>query len=401
MVTHGIRENWRQFVLLVVINAFVGAMVGIERSILPDYAESEFGLTTVSAILSFIVVFGVTKAITNYYMGALAGRLGRKTLLIWGWIAALPVPVIFILAPNWTWVILANILLGVNQGLCWSSTVVMKIDLAARDERGFAMGLNESAGYTAIGVMSFLTGWLASEYGVRPVPFYLGIVIAVAGLILSVFFARDTREFVIGEKKYTPSKPMQNVFWETTWKHSSLGSITQAGMANNLNDGMMWGLLPILLSTRGFSIETIGLIAAIYPLVWGLGQSGTGLLADRFSKKTVLSLGMMLQGAVLLFFAVATSFGQFVLLSVLLGIGTAVVYPTFVAAIADYTEPEQRAESIGVFRLWRDLGYAVGAIASGIIADLFGLNWAVVSIGIVTLLSSTIVMARMKPAPGA
>jgi len=396
MTTQGLRQNWRQFSLLVVINAFVGAMVGLERSILPDFAESEFGIETVSAILSFIAVFGVTKAITNYYMGSLANRAGRRNLLIWGWIAALPVPIILIFAQAWLWVIFANILLGINQGLCWSSTVVMKIDLAKRTERGLAVGLNESSGYTAIGIMSFVTGWLASRYGLRPEPFYLGIAIAVVGLLLSVLFVRDTARFVDKERMQGSARSLRNIFWETTWKHGSLGAITQAGMANNLNDGMMWGLLPILLGSRGFTIETIGMIAAIYPLVWGISQAGTGFMSDKLSRKAILTGGMLLQGIVLLLMAVAFTTMQFIILSILLGLGTALVYPTFIAAISDYTVPEQRAESIGVFRFWRDMGYAAGAIASGIIADLFGLSWAVISIGLITILSATIIVARMK-----
>lgn len=392
----GLRENWRQFVLLVIINAFVGGMVGLERTILPEIAEVDFGIAARTAILSFIIVFGVVKAITNYYTGALANRFGRKRLLTLGWLIALPIPFILIYAQSWSWIIFANVLLGINQGLAWSSTVVMKIDLVGEKNRGLAMGLNESAGYLAVGGVAFLTGWIASEYGLRPYPFYLGIVFVVLGLLSSWLLVRDTVHHVNAETSSSLLPKLKNVFWETSWKNPNLGSISQAGLVNNLNDGMVWGLLPILLATKDFGLEEIGKIAALYPLVWGLGQLFTGKMADHLSKKGMLFWGMLMQGFALLLMIFADSFFHFAALAAGLGIGTAVVYPTFLAAIADYAHPRQRAESIGVFRLWRDLGYAIGALLTGILADSLGINWAVGAIGFLTIVSSIIILARME-----
>lgn len=395
-VKTGLKENWQQFTLLVIVNAFVGGMVGLERTIIPEIAESDFGLAAKTAILSFIVVFGISKAITNYYTGRLANKFGRKNLLVLGWIFGLPVPILLIYAPDWDWVIAANILLGINQGLTWSSTVVMKIDLVGKKNRGLAMGLNESSGYLAVGLVAFLTGWIASEYGIRPYPFYLGLAFAIVGLLISVFFIRDTVHHVATEAAESHVGKLQHVFWETSWKNPNLGSITQAGLINNLNDGMIWGLFPILLTGRGFTIEKIGLIVAIYPAIWGLGQLVTGRMADVFEKKKMLFWGMLLQGLVIVALAFAITPFQFIVLSSLLGLGTAIVYPTFLAAIADNTHPGQRAESIGVFRLWRDLGYALGAIITGIIADRFGISTSVLCIGGITLLSAIIIAIRMK-----
>lgn len=392
----GLKANWQQFSLLVLINAFVGGMVGLERTILPEIAEADFGIAARTAILSFIVVFGIVKAITNYYTGALADKVGRKNLLTIGWLIGLPIPFLLIYADSWNWVLLVNVLLGINQGLTWSSTVVMKIDLVGEKDRGLAMGLNESAGYLAVGGVAFLTGWIAGEYGLRPYPFYLGIAFAVLGLLLSWGFVKDTAHHVQAETGSSPLPKLKNVFWETTWKNPNLGSVSQAGLVNNLNDGMVWGLLPILLGAQSFSLEQIGQIVALYPAVWGLGQLFTGKMADHLHKKGMLFWGMLLQGAVLLLFIAADNFWQFAALSVALGIGTAIVYPTFLAAIADYAHPQQRAESIGVFRLWRDLGYAVGALLTGILADSFGIYWAVGAIGFLTLLSAGIIAVRME-----
>jgi MFS family permease len=392
----GLRQNWRQFALLVIINAFVGGMVGLERTILPELAQVEFGMAAKTAILSFIVVFGITKAVANYYTGALANRIGRKNLLMLGWALALPIPLLLIYAPNWHWVIAANVLLGVHQGLCWSSTVVMKIDLVGDKNRGLAMGLNEAAGYIAVGVVAFATGWLAGEYGLRPYPFYIGIALAVLGLASTWIWVKDTRLHVAAETAQSSVSKLKSVFWETTWKNPNLGAITQAGLVNNLNDGMVWGLLPMLLAAKDFSLSQIGLIVSIYPGVWGLGQLITGKLADVFNKKAMLVLGMALQGLALMLFIPATTNGQFIALSALLGAGTAVVYPTFLAAIAGFTHPQQRAESIGVFRLWRDMGYAVGALLTGIIADMLGLDWSVAVIGGLTMLSAGVIWVRMR-----
>ena len=392
----GLKENWKQFTLLVIINGFVGGMVGLERTILPQIAEVDFGIAAKSAILSFIIVFGISKALTNYYTGVFANKIGRKNLLVIGWLIAFPVPLILIYATSWNWIIIANILLGINQGLTWSSTVVMKIDLVGERNRGLAMGLNESAGYLAVGIVAFLTGWLASEYGLRPYPFYLGIGFAIIGLLISYFMINDTVHHVNSETKVSKVKKLKSIFRETTWTNPNLGSITQAGLINNLNDGMIWGLLPILLVSKGFNLNEVGKLVAIYPVVWGLGQLITGKLADMLVKKSMLFWGMALQGIAITVMVFATSFTQFTLLGIVLGLGTAVVYPTFLAAIADYTHPEQRANSIGVFRLWRDLGYAIGAILTGIIADLFSIEMAVILIGAITIGSGLIIRLRMK-----
>ncbi len=393
----GLRNNWKQFVLLVIVNTFVGGMVGMERTILPQLAEEKFNLKAKTAILSFIIIFGISKAITNYFTGVLSDKLGRRNLLIFGWIIALPIPFILIYAPNWSWVIFANLLLGVNQGLTWSSTVVMKIDLVGEKNRGLAMGFNESAGYLAVGGVAFLTGWVASNYGLNPYPFYIGIVLSVLGLFFSIFFIEDTRHHVAKESKHSSQDQLKSVFWETTWTNKNLGSITQAGMVNNLNDGMVWGLLPILLAGLNFDLQQIGIIVSVYPTVWGLGQLFTGRLADILPKRSLMFWGMLIQGIALGFMIITKDFMPFVLLSAILGIGTALVYPTFLAGIAAYTSPLQRAESIGVFRLWRDLGYALGAILTGIIADLLGLNYSIMVIAIITIISSFIIRFRMDP----
>lgn len=396
MAKLGLKQNWKQFTLLVIINAFVGGMVGLERTILPEIAEADFGMAVKTAILSFIVVFGITKAITNYYTGVLANSVGRKNLLVIGWLFALPIPFLLIFATSWSWVIVANILLGINQGLCWSSTVVMKIDLVGEKDRGLAMGLNEAAGYLAVGGVAFLTGWIAGNYGLRPYPFYIGIGLSVLGLLGSWFLIKDTIHHVNAETKTSAVGKLKNIFWETTWKNPNLGSITQAGLVNNLNDGMVWGILPLLLAAKAFSIEQIGVVVALYPAVWGLGQMITGKMADIYPVKRMLFWGMFLQGIVLIGFAVTDNYLIFIVLSVLLGLGTAVVYPTFLAAIAGYTHPQQRAESIGIFRLWRDLGYAIGALLTGIIADLIGISFSILVIGGLTIISSLIIVVRMK-----
>lgn len=392
----GLKENWKQFILLVIINAFVGGMVGLERSILPQIAEKEFAIAAKTAILSFIIVFGIVKAITNYYTGTLANKFGRKNLLVTGWLIAIPIPFILMFAPSWSWIIAANVLLGINQGLAWSSTVVMKIDIVGEKQRGFAMGLNEFAGYIAVAIVAFLTGWIASEYGIRPYPFYLGIGLVFLGLFGSIFFIKDTRHHVAKETISNTIPRLKNIFWDTTWKDKNLGSITQAGLINNLNDGMVWGIFPILLATKGFTLAQIGIVTAIYPAVWGLGQLFTGKMADRFCKKDMLYIGMFLQAIALLVFVWANTMPHFVILSSVLGWGTAMVYPTFLATVAENTNPQDRAKSIGIFRLWRDLGYAIGAILTGIIADLISINAAIIFIGILTFVSAFIIYYRMK-----
>ncbi|MBI3136020.1 MAG: MFS transporter [Bacteroidetes bacterium] len=395
----GLRENWKQFTLLVIVNAFVGGMVGLERSILPKIAEEEFHLVAGTVVLSFIVVFGIVKALTNYFTGALANKFGRKNLLIAGWIIGIPVPFILMTADHWNWIIVANVLLGVNQGLTWSSTVVMKIDLVGEKQRGFAMGLNEFAGYLAVAIVAFFTGYIAGEYGIRPYPFYIGIGLVALGLFASIFLVKDTRHHVAMESENNTIPKLKRVFWDTTFFHRNLGAVTQAGLINNLNDGMAWGLFPILLAQKKFSIEEIGLVTAIYPAVWGLGQLVTGKMADLFSKKKMLFWGMFTQGVALLFFAFAGSLAHYIFLSVILGIGTALVYPTFLATVAENTHPQDRAKSLGVFRLWRDMGYAIGAIITGVLADFFSINTAILAIAFLTLFSALFIAVRMKAGP--
>jgi MFS family permease len=391
----GLKKNWKQFTLLIVVNAFVGGMIGMERTIIPKFAEIEFGVASKTAILSFIVAFGITKAITNYFAGKLANRYGRKNLLLFGWFLALPIPFILIHAASWNWVIFANILLGISQGLTWSSTVVMKIDLVGEKDRGLAMGLNEFAGYFAVGLVAFLSGYIAENYGITPYPFYLGIGISIIGFLLTLFFVKDTRLFVQAESTSNKTEKLDNVFIQTSFKNKTLSAVTQAGLVNNLNDGMIWGLLPIVLFSMNYDSQNIGIIAAIYPTVWGFGQLITGRMSDIYSKKKMLFWGMLLQGIAILFIPFAQEFYQLASISALLGLGTALVYPTFLSAIAQATTPHQRAESIGTFRLWRDLGYAIGAIISGITADLFGVKYAILLIGLITIASSVIIEIRM------
>lgn len=391
----GLRENWRQFSLLVLINGFVGAMVGLERSILPQIAEADFGIAAKTAILSFILVFGLTKAATNYYTGLLANRLGRKKLLVLGWVFAIPVPLLLIYATHWNYILLANVLLGISQGLTWSSTVVMKIDLVGEKNRGLAMGLNESVGYLAVGVVAFLTGWVATSYGLRPYPFFMGIAFAFFGLLGSAFLVKDTVHHLKMEVGKSKVPKLLNVFLETSWTHRNLGSVSQAGLVNNLNDGMIWGLLPLLLSGAGYNLTDTAEIVAVYPAVWGLGQLFTGRLADILKKKRMLFWGMAAQAVAILGLTAAESYWHFLGLGVLLGLGTAVVYPTFLAAIAAFTHPAQRAQSIGVFRLWRDLGYAVGALLTGLVADELGVKFAILLVGGITMASAVIIQVRM------
>ena len=391
----GLKENWKQFTLLVIINAFVGGMIGMERTILPGFAELEFGIASKTAILSFITAFGITKAIANYYTGRLANKYGRKKLLLVGWLFALPVPFILIYAPDWNWVIFANMLLGISQGLAWSSTVIMKIDLVGEKNRGLAMGLNEFAGYFAVGLVAFLTGHVADQYGITPYPFYIGIFLSVVGLLLTIIWVKETNDFVKKENVSNHTAELKNVFYETTFRNKTLSSVTQAGLVNNLNDGMIWGLLPILLLSFSYSNENIGIIVAIYPTVWGIGQLFTGKMADHYSKKRMLFYGMLLQGLAILFIPFTSDFWILASLSAILGWGTALVYPTFLTTIADATTPVQRAESIGTFRLWRDLGYAFGAIISGVVADIFGVEYAILLIAVLTIFSSLIIKFRM------
>ena len=392
----GLKENWKQFTLLVIINAFVGGMVGLERSILPRIAEAEFHIAAKTAILSFIIVFGIVKAGTNYFTGALANKIGRKNLLTIGWLFAIPVPLILMYADSWNYIVAANILLGINQGLTWSSTVVMKIDLVGEKQRGFAMGLNEFAGYAALAIVAFLTGWIASNYGLRPYPFYVGVVLSLLGFFGSWLLVKDTKHHITVETATSKIPKLKNIFWDTTLRNKNLSSVTQAGLINNLNDGMAWGIFPILLASKGFSIEKIGVVTAVYPAVWSIGMLFTGKMADLFCKKNLLILGMLLQGVTLVAFLFVQTISHFIILSSSLGIGTALVYPAFLAAVAENTHPTDRANSLGVFRLWRDLGYAIGAILTGIIADTLGINASILIIGLLTISSAGIIFYRMK-----
>ncbi|HSE91503.1 MAG TPA: MFS transporter [Candidatus Binatia bacterium] len=395
----GLRENLSQFSLLVLINAFVGATVGLERTVLPLIAEQDFGLASKTTILSFIATFGIVKALSNLLAGRLSDRLGRKKILVVGWLAGLPVPFMVIWAPTWNWIVLANVLLGINQGLCWSTTVIMKIDLVGPSRRGFAMGLNEFAGYLAVALTAFATGYIASVSGLRPQPFYLGIAFVLLGLLLSAFFVKETREYALQEgqligRQDSDRKPGSPSFAQillvTSWKDRALFSCSQAGMINNLNDGMAWGLFPLLFASSGLTVGKIGFLAAIYPATWGLLQLWTGTLSDRLGRKWMIVVGMWVQALGIWLIAFADAFAPWLVGSLLLGLGTALVYPTLVAAVSDVAHPEWRASAVGVYRLWRDGGYALGAILSGIVADLLGLDFAIAVIGVITFLSGVV-----------
>jgi MFS family permease len=399
----GLRQNLPQFSLLVLVNAFVGAMVGLERSILPAMAEQEFHLAARAAVLSFIVVFGVVKAITNYMAGRLSDSMGRKVVLVAGWIMALPVPFLLMWAPTWNWILFANALLGISQGLTWSTTVIMKIDLVGPHRRGLAMGLNEFAGYGAVALTALLTGYIAAAYGLRPEPFYPGVGFAVLGLILSLFLVREThghvRAEIAGAGRMTANtEPLSQweIFKRTSLTDHDLSSISQAGLVNNLNDGMAWGLFPLLYAATGFSLADIGWLAAIYPAVWSLGQLFTGTLSDRIGRKWLIAAGMWVQAAGITVTAVSTVFAGFATGTVLLGVGTAMVYPTLLAAIGDVAHPAWRAASLGVYRLWRDLGYAVGALLAGVVADVLGVHASIGLIAGLTFLSGFVVALRMR-----
>jgi MFS family permease len=397
----GLKANWQQFVLLVAINAFVGGMVGLERAVVPLLAEHDFGLTSRTAVLSFIVTFGVTKALANLFAGRMSDRIGRKHILVAGWIVGLPVPLLIMLAPSWDWIAAANILLGINQGLCWSTTVIMKIDLVGPARRGLAMGLNEFAGYVAVSLAALASGYLAASYGLRPQPFYLGVVFAVAGLLLSVVFVRDSRGHARVEAQQfnssgtTPQPSFGHVFSLVSWKDRALFSTSQAGLVNNLNDGMAWGLFPLYFAAAGLAVEQVGLLAAIYPGVWGLAQLGTGALSDRLGRKGMIVGGMWMQAAGIVLVLLGTGFPVWAAAMGLLGLGTAVVYPTLLAAISDVAHPDWRASAVGVYRLWRDGGYAIGALLAGVVADLLGVSWAIGGIAALTFASGFVVLARM------
>jgi len=411
----GLRANLAQFSLLVGVNALVGGMVGQERSLLSLLATRVFGLAAVSAALAYIVAFGLTKAATNFLAGTLADRYGRKPVLVAGWLIGLPVPLLLIWAPTWSWIVAANILLGVNQGLCWSTTVIMKIDLAGPERRGLAMGLNEAAGYLAVALTAYLTGLIAARAGLRPEPFYLGLAYAGLGLGLSVLLVRETREHAQLEAELTDagraadansgadrtpaaagSEPStREVLVRTSLREPALSACSQAGLVNNLNDGLAWGLLPLLFVRGGLPVAQVGLLAALYPAVWGLGQLLTGPLSDRLGRKPLITAGMLLQAVALAGTALAGRFAPWAACAILLGIGTAMVYPTLLAAISDVAHPSWRASAVGVYRLWRDAGFAIGALLAGLVADLAGLEAAVWVIAALTAASGLLVAVRM------
>jgi MFS family permease len=398
----GLRENLAQFTLLVVVNAFVGAMVGMERSILPAIAEHDFQLAARAAVLSFIVVFGLSKALSNYVAGRLSDRFGRKRVLVMGWLVAAPVPFLLMWAPSWGWILFANTLLGVSQGLTWSTTVIMKIDLAGSKHRGLAMGLNEFAGYLAVAASALATAWLASRFGLRPQPFYVGVAYVAIGLGLSALFVRETQQHVAVESTLHGKLPPEGVpsprevFWRTALLDRNLSSVTQAGFVNNLNDGMAWGLFPLFFAAARMTMDQIGVLAAVYPATWGIGQLVTGALSDRIGRKWLIAGGMWVQAVGIGVVAVSHSFGGFATGAALLGLGTAMVYPTLLAAIGDVAHPVWRASSVGVYRLFRDAGYAFGALLAGVTADAFGVTTAMWVVAALTLASGIVVAARMS-----
>lgn len=399
----GLRENLAQFSLLVGVNALVGGMIGQERTVLPLLAQDVFGLTKFTATLTFIAAFGIVKAATNFFAGTLSDRYGRKPVLVAGWIVGIPVPLLLMWAPAWGWVVFANVLLGVNQGLTWSTTVIMKIDLVGPARRGFAMGLNEAAGYGAVAVTALATGWIAAAHGLRPGPFYLGLGYAGLGLGLSTLVVRETHAHARHEaSSHTPTSDAHHeglstgeIFRLTSFHDRALSSCSQAGMVNNLNDGLAWGLFPIFFADHGLSVGRIGVLAALYPAAWGLGQLYTGSLSDRIGRKPLITGGMLTQAAALAWMALVTGFAPWAVGAVVLGIGTAMVYPTLLAAIGDVAHPRWRARSIGVYRLWRDGGFAVGALLAGILADLASIETAIYAVAALTAASGLVVIVRM------
>jgi MFS family permease len=407
----GLRENLGQFSLLVVINVFVGMMVGLERTVVPLIGEKEFGLASKTAIVSFIASFGVTKSICNLFAARMSENVGRKKVLVLGWLLGLPVPFMIIFANRWLWIDAANVLLGMNQALCWSMTVIMKVDLVGPKRRGLALGINEFAGYLAVGFTAWVTGYLAAEYALRPQPFYLGIGVAFAGLLLSLFGARETIDHARLESKLhdsaalaaggassTKGTPpsMREIFALVSWKDRTLFSCSQAGLVNNLNDGMSWGIFPLFFSSYGLGIAAIGTIKAVYPASWGLLQLFTGHLSDQWGRKWLIAAGMVVQAGGIWLTVQVPVYSAWIAGALLQGIGTAMVYPTLLAAISDVSHPERRATIMGVYRFWRDLGYAVGALLSGVIADLFGMRAAIEFVAVLTLLSGVQVALRMR-----
>lgn len=400
MVKQGLKENRVQFVLLVLINAFVGGMAGLERSIFPEFAGQVFGVKSATAILSFIAAFGLSKAITNYWAGKAFGKFSRKNVLLAGWLLAIPVPWLLMYAPHWSWVIVANILLGISQGLTWSATVIMKIDLAGVRNRGLAMGFNEFAGYMAVGLMAYFSGYLAHHYGITPYPFLPGIVLSLAGFLLSLIWVKDTAVFVALEERNLNLQASARLIMSKADIRRNLRAITQAGLVNNLNDGMIWGLLPMWLLKHQTDPIHIAVIVAFYPVVWGMGQLLTGKMADHYSQKGMLFWGMLIQGLAILAMALLPGQIMFYAMALSLGLGTALVYPTFFTAISRIVKPADRARHIGNFRFWRDMGYVFGALVSGLMADWLGLAAAMVLIGVLTIFSSAWIGVKMLEKAG-
>ena len=400
----GLRENLGQFSLLLLINAFVGAMVGMERSVLPLLAEREFGIASRTSILSFLITFGLVKALANLAAGRAADRWGRRKILLAGWLAGLPVPFLIMFAPTWGWVVAANALLGVNQGLCWSAAIIMKVDLVGPRQRGLAIGLNESSGYLAVSFAALASGYLAARYGLRPQPFLIGVGAVVAGLLCSLF-VRETRghaalESAAREKPGQETPPShRTIFNRVSWREPSLRAVSQAGLVNNLNDGLSWGLFPIYFVSKGASLQQTAILAAVYPGVWGLGQLLTGFLSDRYGRKWLMASGMVLQGLALIAVAGGNRFEFWLASLVILGVGTALVYPTFLGAVSDHSQPSWRASAIGVYRWWRDLGYALGALVAGSAADLFGVPVSITCVGVMTMVSGIVIAASYSEHP--
>ena len=399
----GLKENLAQFSLLVGVNALVGGMIGQERTVLPLLAKTEFGLAAFTATLTFIVAFGIVKAATNFFAGTLSDRYGRKPVLVSGWLIGIPVPLLLIWAPTWGWVIAANVLLGMNQGLTWSTTVIMKIDLVGPAQRGLAMGLNEAAGYGAVAITALATGYIAQHAGLRPEPFFLGIAYAGLGLGLSTLFVKETHfhakheaaNHIATNNSHRQTLSTREIFILTSFRDKALSSCSQTGLVNNLNDGRAWGLFPIFFANAGLSIGRIGILAALYPAIWGLGQLYTGHLSDRIGRKPLIVTGMLTQATALAAIAATRTFTTWAAGAMLLGAGTAMVYPTLLAAIGDVAHPAWRARSVGVYRLWRDGGFAVGALLAGILADLISIPAAIYAVAAITAASGLLTATRM------
>lgn len=399
----GLRENAGQFALLVGVNALVGGMIGQERTVLPLLAQDEFGLTAFTATMTFIAAFGIVKAGTNFFAGTFSDRYGRKPVLIAGWLIGVPVPLLLMWAPSWSWVVFANVLLGVNQGLTWSTTVIMKIDLVGPAKRGLAMGLNEAAGYGAVAITALATGYIAQEWGLRPAPFFLGLAFAGLGLGISTLFVHETRGHAHHEASHhvdvngsmTKEMTTKEIFVVTSFRDRALSSTSQAGLVNNLNDGLAWGLFPLLFEDGGLSVGSIGILAALYPAVWGIGQLITGGLSDRIGRKPLIAGGMLIQAVAIALIGATQGFALWAAGAILLGAGTAMVYPTLLAAIGDVAHPAWRARSVGIYRLWRDAGFAVGAILAGVLSDLISITAAIYVVAALTAISGLIVIVRM------